>query len=404
MPRPKKQHLKRRKDGRYACRYHEVWFYGDTEDEALSKREAYKRQEQSGWFSRDNPTVREYAGRWLAVSKAGVRQTTKAGVELHLRHLCDVIGDMPLREVRPTDIKRVYAEKYASASDGHIKHAKTAFLGLFNAAVEDFIIRSNPAISEASKPHRGHVGSHRSITPEERNLIETVCTDHPMHTAAIIMLYAGLRPQEVKALRMEDIYDGAIHVRRFVHRDGSNAYEVSSVGKTKKAARNVPLFPPVAEAIKGKKGMILSKGKSPATQTMWRSSWRSYCNQIERHINGMQRRWYGKTREHKALLAAEKPLPPWQSFDVTPYDLRHSFASWCRDNGVELHTVVEWMGHADATMVLRVYDEVSDARSQSEAEKLIHRAFGSQDGSQEDSQEPPDGSAPESANNSTPAS
>ena len=35
MPRPKKQHLKQRADGRYACRYRDQWFYGLTEGEAL---------------------------------------------------------------------------------------------------------------------------------------------------------------------------------------------------------------------------------------------------------------------------------------------------------------------------------------------------------------------------------
>ncbi|MBR5344835.1 MAG: tyrosine-type recombinase/integrase [Clostridia bacterium] len=70
-------------------------------------------------------------------------------------------------------------------------------------------------------------------------------------------------------------------------------------------------------------------------------------------------------------------MPPWREFTVVPYDLRHSFATWCRDNGVELHTCVEWMGHTDAQMILKIYDEVSSTRSQIEAEKLekmlIHR-------------------------------
>ena len=66
---------------------------------------------------------------------------------------------------------------------------------------------------------------------------------------------------------------------------------------------------------------------------------------------------------------------PWISFTVTPYDLRHSFITWCRDYGVELHTVVEWAGHSDSSMILKIYDEVSDGRSKSEAEKLIDKAF-----------------------------
>ena len=34
MPRQKKQHLKRRKDGRYCCRYAGLQFMGRTEEEA----------------------------------------------------------------------------------------------------------------------------------------------------------------------------------------------------------------------------------------------------------------------------------------------------------------------------------------------------------------------------------
>ena len=108
------------------------------------------------------------------------------------------------------------------------------------------------------------------------------------------------------------------------------------------------------------------------TRETWFNAWTSYKNTIERELNGCQRRWYGKTKEHKALLAAGKPLPPWISFDVTPYDLRHSFATMCRDlkPPIELHTVIAWMGHTDATMILSIYDSVTDDRSESEAQRL----------------------------------
>ena len=47
MPRVKKQHLKRRADGRYRCKYNGVQFYGATEEETLAAREAYKLALQS---------------------------------------------------------------------------------------------------------------------------------------------------------------------------------------------------------------------------------------------------------------------------------------------------------------------------------------------------------------------
>ena len=110
---------------------------------------------------------------------------------------------------------------------------------------------------------------------------------------------------------------------------------------------------------------------------------------METAINGIEKRWYGRTKEQKRL-AEEGKLSPWIEFTVVPYDLRHSFCTWGRNHGVELHTMIEWMGHADATMIMKIYDEVSDDRSKIEAEKLLKSAFSSQNGSQDDNDDSSD--------------
>lgn len=377
MPRPKKQQYKLQKDGYYHCEFLGHHFKARTVDDLIAKKDAYKKALEAEKTVRENPTVSEYVERWLPVAKAGVARSTYNNAAAHMDHMISQIGSLRVKNVRPSDIKSIYSTYYLTSSDQYIRHAKSLYTSVFRAAIEDGLIQSNPVTAGSAKPHKGTVGSHRSITPEERRLIETVETDSPMHVAAIIMLYAGLRPQEVKALRMEDIDTeaGVIRVHNFVHTTTANGYTESSTGKTAKAAREVPLFPPVAQAVKGRTGLILHTEDGVATVAMWRKAWETYCRRMERHLNGMQRRWYGKTKAHKALLAVGEDLPPWKSFDVTPYDLRHSFASWCRDHGVELHTCVEWMGHTDASMILKIYDEVSSSRSKSEAAKLIQTAF-----------------------------
>ena len=94
---------------------------------------------------------------------------------------------------------------------------------------------------------------------------------------------------------------------------------------------------------------------------------------MEREINGVPHRWYGKTKEHKRILAEGGTLPPWVSFTVTPYDLRHSFITMCRDMKppVEMNTLIKWTGHVDATMIMEIYDSVSDERDKSEAQRLF---------------------------------
>ena len=120
------------------------------------------------------------------------------------------------------------------------------------------------------------------------------------------------------------------------------------------------------------------------TPIAWRRMWATYVNAVERRLNGCQKRWYGRTKEQRAVLDAGGKLPPWREFTVVPYDLRHSFVCMLRDaepQPVELKTCVRWMGHKDAKMILRIYDEASDTRSEKEAERLKKTLFRSGNGS-----------------------
>lgn len=93
------------------------------------------------------------------------------------------------------------------------------------------------------------------------------------------------------------------------------------------------------------------------------SAWNSYFRKIECRINGVkQKRWYnGDT--------------PWKTISVRPHDLRHSYCTMLRDAGVDLKLAMQWMGHADEKMILKVYDHVTSYRvSQAVAnvEKLLN--------------------------------
>ena len=388
MPRQKKQVLKRRKDGRYACRYKDKWFYSEiSSDDALNQREQFIRSLKYGDAYNKTVTVFEYGSKWLKLAFPAVSDSTYIGLSIHLQHLVNRIGNVPVCEVRPIQIKEVYSTEYKTSSNSYIKAAKQLFCSLFDSAVADGICISNPA--RATKPHKGTEGGHRAITDQEREWINTYCHDHRAYPAIITMLYAGIRPQEAKALTIEKALDGDIlHITETAHRKGNNQYEITKQGKTKNAIRDIPVFPPVEEALKGKKGLLITTAKEKQiTSTTWRNAMDSYRTCMETAINGVSRRWYGRTKEHKAILAEGGKLPPYIEFTVVPYDLRHSFCTWGRDLGVELHTMIEWMGHADATMIMKIYDEVHDNRSKTEAENVLKKAFRSQNGSQEESSE-----------------
>ena len=355
--------LKKRKDGRYACRFHGNWFYGRTEAEALRAREDFKEAQRRGRLR--SFFVAEYAEAWLKRSRPDVAPTTMTGLRKHIEKLCAVCGNLPVADVLPSDIKTVYSTQYSGLSASYIKAGKQLFSALFDAAVSDGLILSNPARDRSARPHKGATGGHRAITEQERKWIDNLCVDHRMRPAVFAMLYAGLRPQEVKALDIDrdvDFDREIITVRETAHVDPKNAqkYAFSAQGKTDRANRRIPLLPPLKAALNGKHGYIITSAHGePVTRTTWRVAWRSYVAQMEKEINGVGYRWRDKV-DH------------WQTFDVTPYDLRHSFATMCRDMTppIEIHTLISWLGHADSKMILKIYDEVRDPRSDTEAERM----------------------------------
>ena len=401
MPREKKQHLKKRKDGYYVCRYKDQWFYSLDEDDALEQRHEYKRLEKQKQLA--IPTVKEYSEKWIDRAYPSAAETTRTGLKIHMKKLTDQIGDFLLTDVKASHIKAIYGEKYLGLSNSYIKAGKQLFCAFFDAAVADGHIHFNPARDRTAKPHKGTENSHRAITDQERHWIETLCTDHRAYPAIITMLYAGIRPQEAKAMTIEKAIDkaaGVLHITETAHRDGNNQYKITKQGKTKNAIRDVPLFPPVEAALRGRKGLLITTAHgTQITSTTWYDAMESYRTCMETAINGCHKRWYGRTKEHKAILteaerlrkagkeeearAKESEIPPWIEFTVVPYDLRHSFCTWGRDHGVELHTMIEWMGHADAKMIMKIYDEVRDNRSKKEAERLINTVFRSVNGSGE---------------------
>jgi len=379
MPRAEKQRLNERADGRYRCKYKGKEFYGRSEDEALQARKAYIAS--LGKKTITPKTVNEYALPWLKRTYPSVKDSTYTGLAIHLQHLTDTIGNKRLSDVIPSDIKQIYADHYANLSNTYIKSAKQLYCSLFDSALADGFIRFNPARDKSAKPHRGNKVKERILSPDEREYVTTLCVDHRAYPAVMAMLYAGIRPQEAKALNIDrdvDFENNTITVRETAHLDGYD-YEITDEMKTDWSGREIPLFEPLKEALKGKHGLLVTTADGEQINlSSWKTLWKSYIYSMETAINGCPKRWYGKKKEHQNV-----ELPEWKEFDIVPYTLRHAFCAFCRDSGVEINTCRKWMGHADAKMILKVYDSVSTDRSVNEAKKVEAMIKGSKRGSEE---------------------
>lgn len=388
---------KRGPDGKFRVRVGNRNFKSDISwADANRQAQAYKREIERGLnVDAQSVTVRQYALKWLPLYKSGVKDRTYNAYARLMNTLIDVIGDYAISSIMPDDAKSVYVQKFPAKKsvdgDGYsgsaIRKAKNLYVAFFDSAVENGYTLHNPFRSKKAQPDMGKDGTHREITDEERQLIHAV--QHPFRAAVMVMLYAGLRRGEVLALHSDDIERGVITVSKAVSYVSNRP--VIDTPKTDAGIRRVPVFLPLEKELKGISGVIAPAKTTHdiMSESAFTRAWESYVLAVECYMNGVtQKRWYGLTKADKrkdaqkyaAIVelkaqgkdkeADELRLSDWKTFDVRPHDLRHSFCVMCRDAGVDIKQTIEWMGHADEKMILKIYDHVTMRRTAESIEKI----------------------------------
>lgn len=341
MPRTKKQHLKRRADGRYLCRYQGICFYGQTEAEALAARDEYKKGQRY-----THPELfSEYAARWLSVYKGNTARGTYNDCARAINRFVEMIGDKPMHRYTQTDIVRFY-NSFAGRSASTIAKHRDPINAVFRAAYADGVITREPTIN--AKAPKGHRGTHRAITPEERLLIHQL--QHRFRPAIMVMLYAGLRRGEVAALDVQrdiDFTRKTLTVRQAIRYDTNRGAVCSP--KTEAGVRTVPLLDILADELRGINGLVC---KSATGEQMTSCAFSSALASYNYALN--------KIRKTPGV-------------DIRAHDLRHSFCTMLYDAGVDIKSAMLWMGHADQQTTMRIYTHLSDTR-RAEAEKALRNA------------------------------
>ncbi len=381
-----KRALKRRPDGRYMCWYKGKCFYGNTSDEALKVRNEYKRLVENG--AREESlgiTVNQYAEQWVSIYKAEVSNGTYNAYVHYLNLACAAIGDMRMKDVTTTDIQSLYRQQIGK-SGSHIRKFCATCKALFESALNDGVINRNPC-AKSKRPY-GDEGSHRVLEQWERDLVSSMVGKHDLSVAAMLMLYAGLRRGEVLAFNIDrdvDFKNGVIYVREAVAYDSNRP--LLKATKTAAGMRDIPLFDPLRAALMGKHGLAISNSaQQMMSRTSFTQKWASYIKALETQLNGCHKRWYGKTKEHKAILSAGNTLPPWRSVTIRTHDFRHSFCSMLYNANVDLKTAMKWMGHADEKMILKIYAHLSVEKERESAlsvGRMLNQKLYSQNHSQE---------------------
>ncbi len=137
MPRQK---LKQRADGRFKCKFGDKEFYGNTQTEALRKRDEYIRELELGY----NPECSDkrfysYAMEWLDVYRTKCNSRMRNQYRSMIEYASTMLNEY-IRAINATEIQRLF-NQLEGKSQSYISKFCTTIRSIFRAAVQDGIIR-----------------------------------------------------------------------------------------------------------------------------------------------------------------------------------------------------------------------------------------------------------------------
>jgi integrase len=299
------------------------------------------------------PMFEDYARQWLATVELELEPKTLSRYRQDLdNHLIPSFGAHCLDEITPKLIRDFLREREQtlSAKTGKtyapdtIRNMKAALSSMLAGAVEDEHISRNPCldVGRAKRKRAGYVSARQQakrikpMNPEERSRFLEACKESRLGVLFTLRVMTGLRPSEPYALRLDSI---DWRNDQFTVEESAEL-ETRRVKSTKTGRIRVVDIPtPLAEILRDH----LAKLRKRALKKGWGEVmllFPSDANTVLDHAN--------VATEFRRVL--KKPGLP----HFTPYDLRHTYASFALSHGAPLTYVAEQMGDSPET-VLRYY-------------------------------------------------
>lgn len=366
------ENIRKRKDGRWEarviCGYQTngkaryKYFYGHSYDEVRRR----KNELLSGNVSCQTTitprkeTVKTLLEEWLSSVECHVKESTLAKYRFCIhKHIVPELGGILLINLTSDDIEQFKQHKLTDGKmnqkGGLSPKTVTDILSVLKLALlygEEKKYFSEGQI-KIRNPRQARVQIHVLTPDEQQKLVEHILyQEDPSYLGIIIALYAGLRIGEICALRWDDIdfVHGILKVCHTIMRisnydseDGNKTKIIIETPKTACSNRLIPLPQFLTDYL-----------------ALYRKDDQSYVITGKRKF--MEPRNY--YRKYKRIMKA------YQLEGFTFHALRHTFATRCIENGFDIKSLSEILGHADVAITMQRYAHPSMNLKRHHMEKL----------------------------------
>lgn len=348
-----------------------VALYASTPEELYAKVEAAKQQIKDATYRRDNPSVEEYCEKWLKMQAAHIRSTTLTDYRSKVKnYIIAPLGHKYMADVTADDVKMALIPA-SEKSNSVYRSVHMLYKAIFNSAVDSNIIDYSPCTrisAKGGKPPKGK----EALTDEQVEKLLAAIKDLPPYTFVMIGLYAGLRREEILALKWDCVFlDGDapyLSVQRAWHTE-HNRPVISTELKTKAARRDVPIPPQLVECLQEAKKkstseyVVANSEGEPLSYTQFKRIWKYIETRstkertYTRYVNGQ------KIKHTVTPVLGEKAAHNGNvvyslDFQVTPHQLRHTYITNLIYASVDPKTVQYLAGHENSKITMDIYAKV----------------------------------------------
>ena len=349
-----------------------VAIYGRTREELYDKVNEARDQIDNDTFRRKTPTVKEYAEKWLLMQSAHVRQTTLIDYTSKVKlHVIAPLGHMRMADVTKDDIQLALVP-VSKKSTSVYKSVVILYKCIFKAAKDSRVIDENPTVFLTAKGGGVPQTDKIPLTDEQVEILLDAVKGLQTYVFVMLGLYAGLRREEILALKWDSVYLNKkapyLTVRRAWHTEGNKPVILDEL-KTKAAHRDIPLPDRLLECLKewkvqSKSEYVISNSDGgPLSYTQFKRLWQFIITRSTKE------RFYYKYENGKRVRHTIKPVLGEKAahngkgvytidFDVTPHQLRHTYITNLIAASVDPKTVQYLAGHENSKITMDIYAKV----------------------------------------------
>ena len=349
--------------------------YGKTKREVIDKMADIAAEVNNGtYIAPEEMTLEEWLEIWKESYLNDIKPSTLAQYDYQIRiHIVPRMGSKKLQKitapmiqafynqlVKPYELTNRFGKKVIrpGLSAKSVKNLHGVLHKAFQQALLCKFIRSNPC--DACKLPRIEKTEMKAIQGKDvSTFIEEIKGD-PYQYLYYIDLFTGMRQAEIIGLTWDcvDFKKGVIRIEkqfRKIHAGGMQ-YEFSSLKNGKKRTISPALI--VFDVLRKVKAEQ-SRWKLQAGEAFNNEYNFVFTNELGEHLYSVTVYNHLKKILHRIGLG-----------DIRFHDLRHSFAAISLQNGDDIKTVSENLGHATVAFTLDVYGHVTEKMRKDSADRM----------------------------------